>query len=418
MRVFLGLTEIAGYYHALHRGLREIGIDSVYACGGHLFAYAESGAGPNPWPVRLFRKVSTMRLAVPRPGRPIRAVLKVLSLLSRIPLLVWALFKCDVFVFGFGSYFFTPRELALFRLLGKRTIHVFHGSDNRPCYMDGAIMQPERMKDVTALFRYHRRQHQHVKLIENYSDCLVTHPATAQYFERPYVNWLLATGVPFAGEGGEPAAGPAVPDRPVRILHCPSNPGTKGTEFIRGLIRRLKSKGHCIDYREIINRPNADVLAELRECDFVIDQAYADYPMAGFATEAANFGKPAVVGGYAQEICAQIEQASGMPCDLYCLPEDMEELSERLILDPDFRRQCGRKAKTFVASAWSRRAISQRWQRLLKGDVPEGWIVQPEQVNYVRGIGLTPDGLQQERVTFSPSGGRRKYSVFGTPRRP
>jgi hypothetical protein len=153
------------------------------------------------------------------------------------------------------------------------------------------------------------------------------------------------------------------------------------------------------------------VLAELRECDFVIDQTYADYPMAGFATEAANFGKPAVVGGYAQEICAQIEQACGMPCDLYCLPEDMEELSERLILDLEFRRQCGRKAKMFVASAWSRRTISQHWQRLLTGEVPESWIVQPHEVSYVQGIGLTPDSLQQCVSLFLRHGGGAK-SLF------
>jgi hypothetical protein len=161
----------------------------------------------------------------------------------------------------------------------------------------------------------------------------------------------------------------------------------------------------------MINRPNADVLAELRECDFVIDQAYADYPMAGFATEAANFAKPAVVGGYAQKICSKIETANGMPCDLYCLPEDMEALAERLVVDPEFRRQCGEKAKAFVTSAWSRRTISDRWRRLLKGDVPEGWIVQPEQVNYVHGIGLTPDGLRQCVSLFLRQGGGRK-SLF------
>ena len=42
------------------------------------------------------------------------------------------------------------------------------------------------------------------------------------------------------------------------------------------------------------------ILAELARCDFVIDQLYSDYPLPGLATEAAWFGKPTVVGGYAQ----------------------------------------------------------------------------------------------------------------------
>jgi len=48
--------------------------------------------------------------------------------------------------------------------------------------------------------------------------------------------------------------------------------------------------------------PNHAVLEELGKCDFVIDQAFADYGMAGFATEAAWFGKTAVVGGYQSEL--------------------------------------------------------------------------------------------------------------------
>lgn len=403
MRVFLGLTEIAGYYRGLHRGLREIGVESVYACGGHHFAYAEDGERQS-WPVHLFRWLSFQRLAVPRPRRAKRAALKAAHWLSRIPLLLWALVKCDVFVFGYGSCFLCTGELRIFRLLGKRTIHVFHGSDNRPCYLDGTVVQSERLKDAAAVLKAHRLQHALVKQIERLSDCLVSHPATAQYFERPYVNWLLATGLPFAGDGAAPAES-AEPARTVRVLHCPSDPAVKGTEFIRSVIRSLKEKGHEIDYRELMNRPNREVLEELRACDFVMDQAYADYPMAGFATEAAHFGKPAVVGGYAQAICAEIERGNGLPCRTYCRPEEMEQLTERMICDAAFRRECGRKAREFVNSAWSRRTIAEHWVRLMRDDIPAAWLVQPEQIHYLGGVGLTPEALQAGIAWFIQNGG-------------
>ncbi|HWB07050.1 MAG TPA: hypothetical protein VG796_28765 [Verrucomicrobiales bacterium] len=400
MRVFLGLSEIAGYYRGLHHSLREIGVDSVYGCGGHPFGYADAGIDLQPWPVRLFQKVDGMRLRASRSSRFRRAIIKALHLFCRVPLLLWALLKCDVFVFGFGSCFFMPRELRLFRLLGKRTIHVFHGSDNRPRYMDGGVIQPEVLHDAAAVLRNHRQQHRRIKWIEKYSSCLVSHPATAQYFQRPYVNWLLATGIPFTGEGIQIEGRESAPGSPVVILHCPSHPALKGTAYIRGMIGRLKAEGHLIDFREIINRPNAEVLQELKNCDFVIDQAYADYPMAGFATEAAHFGKPAVVGGYAQKICGEIEQANGLVCDLYCLPEDMEGVIRRLITDPEYRRQCGLKAKAFVESAWSRRTVAQNWLRLLKGEVPDEWFVRPEQTAYIHGCGLPENGLKEGAAFF------------------
>ena len=49
-------------------------------------------------------------------------------------------------------------------------------------------------------------------------------------------------------------------------------------------------------------QPNSVVLEQLARCDFIIDQLYADFPMPGFATEAAWFGKPAVTAGYALDL--------------------------------------------------------------------------------------------------------------------
>lgn len=398
MRVFLGLTEIAGYYCGLHRGFQEIGVESVYACGGHHFDYG-GGEETQAWPVRLFRWLSLKRLATPQTKRGRRALLKAAFVFSKISLLLWALVKCDVFVFGYRSCFFTTRELRLFRLLGKRTIHVFHGSDNRPCYMDGTVVQLDRLSDPAAVLKHHRRQHAEVKRIERLADCLVSHPATAQYFERPYVNWLLATGLPFAGEGNEVAKSNNTL-RKVRVLHCPSDPAVKGTTFIRSVIHSLEARGYEIDYREVINRPNSEVLKELSDCDFVIDQAFADYPMAGFATEAAHFGKPAAVGGYAKVICQKIEEINGMPCTTYCRPEELERLIERLVADVEFRTKCGLRARKFVDSAWSRKSIALNWVRLIRNDIPAEWMVRPEMVDYMGGVGLTPEGLSHGVAWF------------------
>src|SRR3990170_1211052 len=60
-------------------------------------------------------------------------------------------------------------------------------------------------------------------------------------------------------------------------------------------IKKMQLKGHSIELIEIIRKTNAEVLDELSRCDFIIDELYSDAAMAGFATEAAFFGKPAIV---------------------------------------------------------------------------------------------------------------------------
>ena len=53
-----------------------------------------------------------------------------------------------------------------------------------------------------------------------------------------------------------------------------------------------------IEFVEITNRPNSEVIAKLQQCDLVIDQLYSDSTMTGIAYEAAELAKPTIVSGY------------------------------------------------------------------------------------------------------------------------
>lgn len=383
MRVFLGLTEIAGFYRGLHRGLREIGVDSVYACAGHPFGYDGGAEEGEAWPVRWFRRMAQRRLAAAKGGRLRRAVLKVCERLSRVPLMVWALWRCEVFIFGFGSCFFTPRELWFFRLLGRRTIHVFHGSDNRPPYLDGARSEDSSPAGQAAVAECTQVLRARVRAIERWGGPVVTLAQTAHFHSRPVLDLLASTGL--AVEAPATGAPRAEAGHRLLVLHAPSHPAAKGTPRIRALVERLRAKGLDFAYRELSGCPHEEVLRLLAECDVVVDACYSETPLSGLATEAAHFAKPAVVGGYAGAHVRRVSAGNGLPVEAYCRPEEMEAMLERLLTDDGFRRECGQRAARFVREHWSVRAVAERFLQIARGEIPAHWWFDPAELDYVEG---------------------------------
>ena len=138
-RVLVGTIEVGGYYRALTEGLRAAGVraDNV-DMGAHRFGYGPLPDRPAPlraleWlAARRERRRATRGIGSPA-GRWC-------SRIAGFGVLLWSLARYDGYVFGFGMSFAGMQELWLLRLLGKRTVAVFHGSDVRPAYMDGPDM--------------------------------------------------------------------------------------------------------------------------------------------------------------------------------------------------------------------------------------------------------------------------------------
>ncbi|MGC8733986.1 MAG: glycosyltransferase [bacterium] len=73
------------------------------------------------------------------------------------------------------------------------------------------------------------------------------------------------------------------------ILHAPSSPLVKGTPLIRAAIKKLKLEGYKFEYIELINKPNEEVLENLRKSHIVLNQVYLKVP-GTFGIEAlANY---------------------------------------------------------------------------------------------------------------------------------
>jgi hypothetical protein len=261
---------------------------------------------------------------------------------------------------------------------------VFTGSYHRPPYLCGHAIRINGNPRVLAAES--KRLRLRVARAERWASAVVALPASAQFHRRPFVDFLKI-GIAFDPPDIE--AGGLVVDRAhddVRLLHCPTDPAAKGTAEIRRSVARCRGRGLNITLREITGRPNIEVLEAIQSCDFVVDELYSDTPMAKFATEAAYYAKPAVVGSYAAATYRDGE-GEGLPPSLLCHPDELHDAITALATDATMRRDLGLRAQRFVTSQWTPMAVAERLLTLLNGAAPPDWIVDPREIRYVHGWG-------------------------------
>lgn len=405
-RVFLGLVEVAGYYTQLARGLEQLGCEvTLVALNEDRFGY-RTGLSRHPLVAALEACAGRRRtLPAHRPAQ--KALWAVAGEALKVLVLLWAAARHDVFVFSSRTTFFRFHELRLLRLLGRRTVHVLHGSDSRPAYLNGALV--ERWPPAR-LIAHARRQKRDVQRIERSCDVVVSHPLHAQFHERPFVR-STALGIPF-----ETPASSRRPERdvPLRVVHTPSNPVVKGTALLRRAVRELQAEGLRIDYCELVDRPHEEVLEALAGATVVVDQLYSDAATSGLAAEAAAFGRPVVIGGYAAAALAELVPVGETPAVVYCHPDQLTPTLRGLLADADLRREIGNGAQRAL-ERWAPARVAERYLQIVLDGVPDAWWVDPRRIRYVHGIGLSEPRLRSVLAGVLRCGGTSALQLEDKP---
>lgn len=294
--------------------------------------------------------------------------------------------KSDIFIFLCGETFSQTRlDYIYLRMLKKQSIAIYLGSDSRPCYIDGFAQYSTR-----GLLARLQRQKKNIRNAERYCSYIVNNPAGGQLHQKKFLNWFML-GVPSVPREQADVVDTTTrkSSRPIRVLHAPSSKGAKGTVEILNIIDNLKSAGHQIDLKLLSGVPNSAVIEAIKQCDFVIDQLYSDTPMAAFATEAATLGKVSVVGGYFSDEIGNYLPDQMIPPTLYVHPEKVQEAVEFLVSNPDELADRSEKVNSFVTEYWSIELIAERYLRLFNDDIPDEWWVDPYEIDYVGGCGLS-----------------------------
>jgi hypothetical protein len=87
--------------------------------------------------------------------------------------------------------------------------------------------------------------------------------------------------------------GPKKSQQKCLIIHAPSDPSIKGTDYVINAIKQLKDKNVNFEFECIVNKSNDYVLSRLLEADIVIDQPgfwIARFACEGLATSCVVFG--------------------------------------------------------------------------------------------------------------------------------
>lgn len=383
-RIFIGLEEIAGLGAYLVKGFREIGYDSkFYTVVPHPFDYGNEEAGF--WVTSLQKYIQWSSKIHNNflhrffwYGKEI--------LLSVF--LIYALLRFDVFIFLYThTFLYKQLDLPILKFFKKKIIMIECGADVRPNYLDLGLYSDGDLKKIIGsknIIGSTLWKKEKIVWMEKWVDHFISIRPMSIFHHRPVIcSW--AVGIPKVIHT-EPCV--RNPDHGgVTILHAPSNPFAKGTPIIRHLIEELKNENYNINYIELQGQPNHVVMQTLKECDFVIDQLYSDTPMAGFAAEAAFYGKPALVGGeYAEYIYDEVP-ASLIPPSEYVPIRELKKSAVRLIEDKEYRECLGKRAKDFVEKNWNTRIVAEKFIRIIHDDVPTEWMLDTEDLQYLYGAG-------------------------------
>ena len=384
--VFIGLTEVAGYYGNLASGIADLGIKVTFVdLSGNPYGYRTDLVKPR-WIQTIESLLRKIRGGTGIGVTPRKIAWALARLILKIPVGAWALVRCNVFIFGFRTHFAAHHELRLIRLLGKRSVFIFNGSDTRPPYLSGRHVPQEGPIDGRQLARRARRMKAAMRRIERRADVIVNHHPSAHLHERPFVPWLWV-GIPYSVQES-PTSPAEAPSGAVRIVHAPTSPASKGTPLIRAAINDVRQRGTEIEYVELIGQSNAQVLSEIAAADFVVDETYSDTPMAGLGTEAASLARPTIVGGYDLEVVYENAPSGCAPPAFICRPEELTDAIETLARGPVRRQALGSEARRFVAERWAPKIVAARVLAAAAGEIPEDVLQAAHPNPYLHGWGL------------------------------
>ena len=385
-RIFVGVTEVAGYCMNLFIGFRKNNIRAGYInLSNNTFSYT----GYQPFNHPLLNYVSSLaqRSASKKMLRPWYFLLKTLTF-------IWTLFKYDVFIFATGSTFYKYYDYKLLKLLGKKIIHVSLGSDSRPQYLNGNFkdspgekITPQQIenKNQSILALIHT--------VEKYADIIINYPQHAHFHKRSFISGNFI-GFP-SRDITEIAEIAAPSDRKVRILHAPTRPKAKGSIYFNALLKELKEEGYDFEYVQITNKTNTEVKKEITQSDIILDELYSDLPLGGLGAEAASMGKAVVVGGYYADLIYKEMDSHLIPPSCYCLPEELKDKLANLIRDAKSRADIGKALQRYISTEWNGIAVAERYLSLIQNNYPQEWNCSPTSLNYLWGWGMSKEEIIQ-----------------------
>lgn len=288
MPSILHVGSIAGVPQELSRAERRLGLHSdVISFQPHPFDYEVDFFRPTrlPFPLRYAERL--------------RSIFKIVE-------------NYEILHFHYFSVFPFGLDLPIWKMLGKKIVFHYHGDDIR------------NKGEGTLSRRYA-------------SEVLVSTPDLLAWSLR--ARW---TPNPIDLEK-YPYIGVEDHERKLKIVHAPSVPKVKGTEYVEKAVEKLKTEGYKIELDLVKNMPHHEAVEHYKQADIVVDQLLVGW-YGVFAIECMALGKPVCV-----YIRKDLKSYLPTPEPLVATsPQDLKEDLRRLIDDATLRYRIGKTARMFV----------------------------------------------------------------------
>lgn len=398
-RVLLVGIDTAGYLTGLKAGFLSNGYQVEWLGVGNVYDYGRKKSEPISDTILSFWTWDRIKSRVKACPPIMRALRPVYSIFVR-PLVTMTLFLSntikvlkisrdfEIVVYNHGqSITGFGREFAYLRRSGVKLVFVFHGSDIRPAYLNGAIWG-NRAISLAKIRKIVRRQSRNVRKFERHSDLTISWSGNTHFFTQqiylhehlgfPLSNWDDLNKLSIRPSRNEQSTSP------IKALHSPSAPWAKGTMLIQEVVDRLKDGGLQLVFETLSGVPHHEVMSALMDTDFVIDQVYSDTAAGVFAAEASMLGKPAIVAASETKwLCDLLRDH--MPPTCFVPTFELENEIVRLATDVDYRQTRGQESMAHFKKLWNPEEVVRRYLDVLYSEGNCSQPVDPLSIEYARG---------------------------------
>ena len=259
-------------------------------------------------------------------------------------------------LFYIYSWFMARVELGILKLLRKKIIIFYQGSDARQndfCNKNFKIKIPYENHSTTGNFKYDEMKRKSIEFYAKFAsriyslnpDLLHMLPSSTEFL--PYSNIDIRKWNPFYTQKSK---------RPLRIGHAPTNQGLKGTSLIRKAVKRLQNKGFEFEFVVVEGLSFTKAIKIYKTLDILVDQLFAGW-YGGLAVELMALGKP-VVTYIREDDLKFIPQEMKQELPFYkAEPETIEKVLEQVLNLP--------RSKILEKAIASRRFV-EKWHDPIK----------------------------------------------------
>lgn len=339
LRVFHGLSEVAGQAGYSVRGLREFGVPANLVV----------------WEPNAFHYDFDISLNIDMNKKYLLPLWAFKLLFYEFKILS----ENDIFHFHFGRSLLVNYDLWIFRKLRKKVFYEFHGSDLRD-YSYAKTLNKYALSEGydTGSAKIKKR----AKKICKYADGIILHddeliPHLPDNASDIYVVPLrvdLKKIMPVYVQKD---------NKVVRVVHAPTKRDVKGSDFVIQAMQELKTK-YAVELILVENKTQEEALEIYKTADIIVDQLrIGTYGV--FAIEGMAMGKPVVT--YITD-----EMRQRLPEDLpICSanPDTVKDVLEKLIQDGELRYNLGIEGRKYAEKYHDYRKNAQMLYDIYSGKI-------------------------------------------------